>query len=209
MSMVETERVLVVPAEVLHGLGYFQGFTSDVGRYLDGLLRPEHTAYRPRSEMEKDPSFKQLIPYVIFRHTDESGHEKIFQYTRGTGQGERRLHRKISIGVGGHIASTDAGRHDSDPYREGMRRELEEEVIIETDYRARCVGLINDDLTDVGKVHLGVVHVFDVAQPQVRPREPEILDAGFRPLPELRANRQGMESWSQICFDALFGASLP
>ena len=35
MSFVPTERVLVVPTELLHRLGYFQGFTANVERYLD------------------------------------------------------------------------------------------------------------------------------------------------------------------------------
>ena len=204
MSIVQTERVLVVPTELLHRVGYFQGFTDDVDRYVRDLFRPDHTAYRLRGEMEEDPRFKQLIPYVIFRHTDKEGNVRVFQYTRGSGQGEQRLHRKMSIGIGGHISSTDADCNDRKPYEEGMRRELEEEVMIDTTYRAQCVGLINDDQTEVGKVHLGVVHVFDVEEPCVEPRESEILEAGFCTVSELQSNRERMESWSRICFDAIF-----
>ena len=69
MSLVETERVLVVPTELLHSIGYFQGFCLDVEKYFDELLGSEQISYRPRSEMETDPSFKQLIPYMIFRYT--------------------------------------------------------------------------------------------------------------------------------------------
>ena len=68
MSDVQSERVLVVPTELFHRLGHFQGFSGEVDRYMDELLCPEHTSYRPRAEVEKDPGFKQLIPYVIFRH---------------------------------------------------------------------------------------------------------------------------------------------
>ena len=203
MSTVQTERVLVVPASLLHRLGYFQGFSSDVDRYLEQLFSPQHTSYRARGEMEHDPSFKQLIPYVIFRHTDPSGGQYLFRYTRGTGQGEQRLHRKQSIGIGGHISSDDAD--EINPYEEGMRRELAEEVDIRTPYRAKCVGLINDDQTEVGKVHLGVVHIFDVEDPDVRPREDEIVDAGFVPLQQLLSDTDRLESWSQICLQALFG----
>ena len=202
MSLDVTEQVLVVPTRLLHELGYFQGFTTDVERYLDALFSPEQTSYRPRGEMEQDPSFKQLIPYVIFRYTTAEGGVLLFQYTRGTGQGEQRLHRKRSVGIGGHISSDDAGQHDA--YAEGMRRELSEEVIIDTPYQERCVGLINDDLTDVGKVHLGVVHLFDVESMNVHPREEEIVDAGFVPREELLADLDGLESWSRICLEALF-----
>jgi len=201
-----TERVLVVPAELFHRLGYFQGFTSDVDRYLDQLTSPEHASYRPRHEVEEDPGFKQLIPYVIFRHCDEAGRRTVFQYTRGTGQGEERLHRKRSVGIGGHISAIDAEADASnDPYQEGMRRELDEEVIIDTPYTAHCVGLINDDQTEVGRVHLGVVHRFDVQRPAVRPREHEIIQSGFRPVEEILADLSGFESWSEICMRALFG----
>ncbi len=199
-----TERVLVVPTELFHRLGHFQGFRGEVQQYLDTLFRPEHAQYRPRGEVEVDPSFKQLIPYVIFRHTDAAGLETVFVYTRGTGQGEGRLHQKRSVGIGGHIAADDTTTNGS-PYEEGMRRELEEEVDIQTPYAARCVGLINDDQTEVGRVHLGVVHLFDVEQPAVHSREPDILDAGFQPVANLLHDLSGFETWSQICLKALFG----
>ena len=203
---VQTERVLVVPTELFHRLGHFQGFNGDVGRYLDELLRPENTSYRPRHQVEKDPSLKQLIPYMIFRHTDAAGRQTVFQYTRGKGMGEGRLHRKRSVGIGGHISTIDAdvnGR--GNPYEEGMRRELAEEVSVDTPYTVRCVGLINDDQTDVGRVHLGVVHLFDVERPEVHPRETEIIECGFRPVDAILADMTGFETWSQICMEALFG----
>ena len=90
----------------------------------------------------------------------------MFSYARGKGQGESRLHDKWSIGIGGHISSVD--NSENEPYRDGMRRELEEEVMIDTPYSERCVGLINDDESEVGKVHLGVVHIFDVDEPKGR-----------------------------------------
>jgi predicted NUDIX family phosphoesterase len=127
---------------------------------------------------------------------------QLFQYQRGKGQGEGRLHSKFSIGIGGHISADDQ-LGDAPVYEEGMRRELAEEVIIETPYTEQCVGLINDDQTEVGKVHLGVVHVFDVEQPAVRSRETDILEAGFRPIDEIRKNYDRLETWSQICFDAI------
>jgi predicted NUDIX family phosphoesterase len=200
------ERVLVVPTEIFHQLGHFQGFCSDVERYLDRLLDPENTVYRTRGDVEQDPGFKQLIPYVIFRHRGSDGSESVFQYTRGTGQGEGRLHRKRSVGIGGHISTLDADADaGGDPYAEGMRRELDEEVSIDTPYTGTCVGLINDDESAVGRVHLGVVHLFDVEQPAVRPREPEIIDAGFQPLKEILADVSEFETWSSICLTALFG----
>lgn len=203
---VQTECVLVVPTAVFHRLGHFQGFSPEADRYLAELLRAEHVSYRPRGEMEQDPSFKQLIPYCIFRHVDADGRQHLFHYRRGAGQGEGRLHSKRSIGIGGHISSCDqGGPENADPYAEGLRRELAEEVDVQTEYEELRVGLINDDLTPVGQVHLGVVHLLDVAQPIVRPRESEILDAGFAPIESLMADLESFETWSQICLTSLFG----
>jgi predicted NUDIX family phosphoesterase len=205
VSEVHAERVLVVPAELFHRLGYFQGFNSQVDRYLGELFSPRHMSYRPRGEVEQDPGFKQLIPYVIFCYTDPEKTLTVFQYTRGSGMGEGRLHRKRSVGIGGHISAIDADpNQNSSPYEEGMRRELAEEVEILTPYSAKCVGLINDDQTEVGRVHLGVVHIFDVQRPAVRPRETDILQSGFQPIAEILPNLDSFETWSQICIRALF-----
>jgi predicted NUDIX family phosphoesterase len=202
MRQVAVEHILVVPTSVFHRLGHFQGFCGDVDRYWNGLLDPAHTSYQPRDRMEQDPSFKQLIPYVIFQYRDAMGQILLFQYTRGKGQGEARLHAKRSIGIGGHISADDAAQASA--YDEGMRRELEEEVIIETPYSSKIAGLINDDETDVGRVHLGVVHLLTVERPAVEPREKDIIDAGFRPVRELLANIDRFETWSQICLKAIF-----
>ena len=191
------EHVLVVPTLLFHEIGHFQGFHENVEPYLKTLLDPAHTLYLPRDAAEKDPSYKQLIPYCIFRCG-----KFIFGYTRGTAQGEARLHAKRSIGVGGHISTVDRDA-SSEPYLAGMERELEEEIEIETSYSEELAVLINDDATEVGKVHLGIVHIFDVNEPQVRPREKSMIDSGFFPLEELVRDRDQFESWSQICLDYL------
>ena len=199
-----TEHVLVVPTELFHRLGYFQGFSTEVDRYLGQLLSPRSTSYRPRSEMETDPDFKQLIPYVIFTTLAADGRLLVFQYTRGKGQGESRLHSKRSVGVGGHISIDDRTCEDAVPYAEGMRRELDEEVAIDCPYTERCVGLINDDETPVGQVHLGVVHLVELERPAIEPREADLLDSGFVPIEELLADLSRFETWSHYCLKALF-----
>ena len=191
------EHVLVVPTLLFHELGYFQGFCAVPDRYLQTLLDPSYVSYRPRDAVEQDPSYKQLIPYCIFRYRDT-----VFHYRRGDGSGEGRLLAKRSIGIGGHISSDDE-QTGASPYLEGMRREIEEEVQVETTYRQRCVGLINDDLTDVGKVHLGIVHVFELDEPKVRPNERSIIETGFARPAELLPWRHQFETWSQICLDHL------
>ena len=203
MSVVSTEHVMVVPTSLFHEIGYFQGFSADTEKYLSRLLDPAATSYLPRSEMEEDPSFKQLIPYCIFRHTDQQGVQRVFQYTRGAGQGETRLHNRKSVGIGGHVSTLDSG--SSEPYREGMRRELDEEVDIRTEYTESCVGLINDDENEVGKVHLGIVHLLDVQSVDVLPREKDIAEAGFETVSDIMRDLESYETWSKICLQALFG----
>jgi predicted NUDIX family phosphoesterase len=205
MSVVATEKVLVVPTALFRDLGYFQGFSDQVAKYLPRLLEGDQIEYRPRGEMEQDPSFKQLIPYVLFRWTDDKGTAHLFEYQRGGGMGETRLHAKHSVGVGGHISSLDAAAgHTEHVYREGMRRELDEEVAIDTPYDETVVGLINDDQTEVGQVHLGIVHLCDVRESRIKPREDDILDAGFRPVDDILGRLDQFESWSEIVVRALF-----
>ena len=85
-----------------------------------------------------------------------------------------------------------------------MRRELDEEVAIDTPYDETVVGLINDDQTEVGQVHLGIVHLCDVREPLIQPREDDILDAGFRPVDDILGRLDQFESWSEIVVRALF-----
>jgi predicted NUDIX family phosphoesterase len=196
------EHVLCVPTLLFHEIGYFQGFQADVDRYLRVLLDPMHTSFRPRNEVETDPSYKQLIPYCIFRHEGQ-----IFHYRRGKAGGEGRLHSKRSIGIGGHISSTDR-LHGDRRYFEAMHREISEEVFLESGFRDACVGLINDDQTPVGQVHLGIVHIFDLDSAKVRPREESILETGFASPAELAADLDGFETWSQICLREALGLRL-
>ncbi|QDV31031.1 hypothetical protein Spb1_29680 [Planctopirus ephydatiae] len=192
------EHVLVVPTKIFHDLGHFEGFCAETDKYLAELLNPAHTRYEPRSAVETDPSLKQLIPYCIFTHGGE-----IFYYRRGSKGGEGRLHKKRSIGIGGHISSTDPAGGER-RYGPAMEREIEEEVFLETGFKERCVGLINDDSSDVGRVHLGIVHVFDLEAAKVRPREESILESGFAPPSQLVAEIEDFETWSQICLKSLF-----
>lgn len=197
MSDKAQERVLVVPTTVFHEAGLFQGFSPRAEHYLPRLLDPAGLSYRPRAEVEVDPSFKQIVPYVILRWRDQ-----VFHYTRGKGATEARLRALRSIGVGGHISAEDQNLFDS-PYREALFREVAEEVQLDTTYTERCLGLLNDDSTPVGQVHIGIVHVFELAEPKVQRREQVLTRIGFAPLDELRGERQEFETWSQFVLDIL------
>ncbi len=195
------ENVLVIPATRLDILGQFSGFRPFEQTALDALLSEQFMEFRPRSQVEEDPTFKQLIPYAILVH--ETGSERfIFQYTRGKGQGEKRLHALKSIGIGGHISREDA--EGGDLYRSGMLRELSEEMIIDTDYEDELVGFIYDDTTEVGRVHLGVVHLLRMPSTAARAREIDLEGSGFQPLSTIKQDLERYETWSKLCLHNLF-----
>lgn len=200
----QEEHILVVPASVIEEIGHVEGFESDVDRFLEPILKSDQLSFEPRGPMETNPSFKQLIPYVLLEWTDQQGVTKLFTYTRGGGSGESRLHAKRSVGIGGHISREDAS-DGADPYTTGMQRELEEEVQLESEFTASRVGLIYDPSNEVGQVHLGVVHRFVLASPAVKSNEADLAEGGFMTLDELFGERDRLETWSQLAIDALYG----
>jgi predicted NUDIX family phosphoesterase len=112
------------------------------------------------------------------------------------------LRRRRSLGVGGHVAEEDAdGRGTLDAYEMALRRELAEEVAVGSAGLLHRVGLINDDSTPVGQVHLGVVHVYDLDRPEVIPLEDALAEPSFVPLARLRDEWDLFETWSQICIE--------
>jgi len=154
--------------------------------------------YLNRSEAELDKRYKQLIPYVLILCND-----RILRYRRGKGGGETRLHGLYSVGVGGHISEEDHGLFSSGPgYQEGMRRELMEEVAIE-ETKDAAVALINDDSTEVGQVHFGVVHIMYVADEKIVGRRSGIASPEFAPIAEVVKDLAGYESWSRFCLEQL------
>jgi predicted NUDIX family phosphoesterase len=137
---------------------------------------------------------------VVIAHGD-----KVLHYVRGKKAGEQRLAAKGSIGIGGHLNDSDETLFawDEAAYRAGVEREVNEELRINTSFDDRIVALLNDDTTEVGRVHLGVVHVFQLAEPKVEKREALITNLRFVGKSELVALRDALESWSQLCLDSL------
>ena len=194
------ENVLVVRRALFDQLGSFQGLNFEPQKYLDAFLSRGNNFFLLRPEAENDPAYKQIIPYALIAFEN-----KIAYYVRGKKAGEQRLVAKGSIGIGGHMNETDESLFalDEAAYRVGVEREVNEEIKIDSPFEDRIVALLNDDTTEVGRVHLGIVHVFKLAEPKIEKREAMITGLTFLRKEELLARREMMESWSQICLDSL------
>jgi predicted NUDIX family phosphoesterase len=195
-----TENVLVIPRALFDQLGSFHGLNFEPRRYLDAMLSRGNNFFLARAKAENDPTHKQIIPYAILACGD-----RVLHYVRGKKAGEQRLVAKGSIGIGGHMNDEDESLFawDEQAYRAGVEREVNEEVQINTPFVDRVVALLNDDTTEVGRVHLGVVHVFRLEEANVQKREAMITNLAFLNKQELEERRDTLETWSQICLDHL------
>lgn len=201
--MPQTEQVLIVDRKVLEEVGMFNGLAFDVDSYLSAIFSPSVPRFVPRPEAEENPNLKQLIPYVIMACDDT-----YLTYVRGKRAGETRLVGNRSIGIGGHINPIDneLPLFDTDyrqMYTTAVKREVAEEVTIDTDYTDNIVALLNDESNEVGSVHLGVVHFWKLSAPNVTKREQMITQMEFMKLEQLNAVKDSMETWSQICLAGL------
>jgi predicted NUDIX family phosphoesterase len=188
------ELVYVVPrTAVMDSSGWRGVRTSRLAQLLEAI---EHGGrYELRDAMERDPAFKQVIPYLVLRDG-----ERYFLMRRTRGGRDERLHDRYSIGVGGHLNPGDGGLDG------GLRREWAEELEANFVPEFQLVGVLNDDTTDVGSVHLGVVYIADAAGRPVAIRETNKLTGQFV-LPTAVADvAADLETWSQLVFEQLEGA---
>jgi predicted NUDIX family phosphoesterase len=190
------ELVYVVPRElVIEGPGWSGVRTDGIEPILETIRSAGR--FEPRAAMESDPMFKQIIPYLVLRDGP-----RWFLMRRTRAGADVRLHDRWSLGVGGHLNPGDqdvAG---------GLAREWREELVADFEPEYRLVGLLNDDETDVGRVHLGIVFVADAGGRAVAIRETDKLSGRFATPDEVRTVMDGLETWSRLVFDA-FGAAEP
>ena len=187
------ELVYVVPRDTVLGNGTWHGIrTTDTDEFL--AVVAAHGRFEPRASMEADPSFKQIIPYVVLRDG-----ERYFLMRRTRAGGDARLHDAWSIGVGGHVNPGDADLAG------GLLREWTEELVADFVPAFRLVGLLNDDTTDVGRVHLGAVYLAEADGRHVAIRETDKLSGGFATSADVAAVSERLETWSRIAFEWLEG----
>lgn len=193
------ERVLVIPRSVIMDDPGWLGLRADGFDRLDDLaafeaLVTRHATFMPRPEAEVDRGWKQVIPYLVLRDD-----ERYFLMRRTQAGGDARLHDRWSIGVGGHLNPGDGDLAG------GLRREWREELVAAFEPEFRLIGLLNDDTTDVGSVHLGAVYVAEAEGRAVEIRETDKLTGSFAEAAEVAAVVERMESWSALVFEHLEG----
>ena len=188
-----SEQVLVVPREaVVPGEGWLGVRRDGVGAALAAVARDGRFVLRSTAEV--DATLKQVIPYLILRDG-----QRWFLMRRTKAGGDARLHDRWSIGVGGHLNPGDGD------VLGGLRREWAEELVADFVPDFTPVGLLNDDTTPVGAVHIGIVYVADAAGRPVEIRETDKLVGRFAATAEVAAVRDSMETWSRLVFDLLSG----
>ena len=194
------ENILVIRRSLFDELGSFQGLNFEAEKYLKAILLRGNNFFIPRPEAETNPAYKQIIPYALIAFE-----KTVLHYVRGKKAGEQRLVAKGSVGIGGHMNEADESLFamDEEAYRAGVEREVNEEIKIDTPFEDRIVALLNDDSTEVGRVHLGIVHIFKLKEPKVQKREAMITGLTFLTKEELMTRRESLETWSQICVDAI------
>src|SRR2546423_243889 len=185
---VATEQVLVVRRDDMFPDGAWHGFVTENLERHQRVIRERHT-FKPRAEVENDPTFQQIIPYVVFRHGD-----RYFLTHRLRASSEKRLRKQYSLGVGGHINPGDL-EGAGDPILDGLKREWEEEVVYDGRFEARLLGFLNEDSSPVSKVHLGVVFVVDGDSPNIRIRETDKLAGELLTLDEIPIGIPFMTGW--------------
>lgn len=199
MSIELQEKVLVVPSPIVNSLCP-KPFSQNADGVIDAAIK--NGQFLARKIAETDFNFKQIIPYVIVRHEN-----RYVLMRRTTKQTEARLHDKYSIGVGGHINDQDMSKGIENIIHQGMRREIEEEININSEQSCELVGVINDNSSEVSRVHMGLVYILTAGTPEFTIVEHDKYTANWATVEQMAAYYDKMESWTQIVYDNLLKRS--
>ncbi|SHF33351.1 Predicted phosphoesterase, NUDIX family [Desulfacinum infernum DSM 9756] len=195
------EQVLCVPRQALPAawLERRAALALPYERCLE-VLDAAGCCYKARGEVEKDPRYKQIIPYAVVLDPRDS---RVGCYQRKGS--EKRLHGRASVGLGGHVIREDAlaaSNGLASVLACGLRRELSEEfAILPEPYRLTFRGIINEEESAVGEVHLGLVFRMDVSTPQALRPGAELHR--FQWVPLSQAGRHPLELWSRLALEIL------
>lgn len=187
------EKVMVVKRADIFSNGIWHGIKAgNIKKYVS-VINTKHK-FLPRGEVEEDPRWQQIIPYLIFQHKD-----RIFVMRRKGTHTDTRLANKYSLGIGGHINKSDIG---SARVNSWAKREFEEEVGYKGKYKMEFVGLINDDSNEVGMVHVGLVIKIKGNSDAISVKD-EHKSGELMQLSQVSKHYKNMETWSQIIYDFL------
>lgn len=194
------EQLVVFPRTVLDRLGWFEGLQVDYRSYLSAALADVNRTLLARSWAEHDPRYKQLVTYVLLACGD-----RLFVYQRSATSGEPRLAGRRSLGIGGHVNSSDlvVRQRPEQTILTAARRELEEEIAAATPVEVTILALLNEDNTEVSRVHLGIVALARIAEPAVSLRDPSLSGGSFWRIADLEREIDSFETWSQHCIRAV------
>lgn len=192
--MKRDEKILVVPTLAIFPTGSFQGFLPQQDFKDHEQLIATHQEFLWRSAMEEDPSYKQIIPYLVFRHAD-----RYFLMRRRSDASEVRLQNKCSLGIGGHIREEDMRDSTLVSWAE---REFNEEVAYAGNLTIKPLGMINDDSNPVGQVHVGFVFLLEGDSADICIKS-ELKEGNLLTLDAMQPMYEQMESWTQMVFDYL------
>lgn len=189
-----SEEILAVRRNILfQNSSLWQGIKKDsFDLFVDTIQ--QHAAYIPRAHAETNPAYKQIIPYMIFKFE-----KKIFVMQRKTTASEQRLANKYSLGIGGHIRQEDIVNND---IFEWAKREFEEEVSYSGSLKISKIGILNDESTEVSKVHLGMILLLEGDNDHIQIKD-EHKSGMLLTIDECKALYPLFESWSQIILSSI------
>ena len=195
-----SENVMVIPvqylSDFLNTVEIHQKLFFSVDKISSTLNDPSKVQFLSRNSVENDINYIQIIPYVLLHHEN-----RLLSYRRGKLLSEERLYNFYSLGVGGHITQIDQNLF-SETYIEGMLREVNEEVSINTEYSVSpVIAVIYDDTNYVGKLHLGLIFIFNLGSEDVQAKEKSINEIRFIDIENLKNDMKSYESWSKICIE--------
>ena len=175
-------EILVVKRDVLFKDNFFTGYVPvDNTNFLDVILN--NFEYRERNdELEHDMNYKQIVSYILIVNPVS---KKIFAYRRATDQNynEKRLRNKWSCGIGGHIDKDTEGDSEN-PIKDGIMRELMEEVKMNNYSVPTIIGLVTLDNKMIEHYHVGVVCILETGE-NVEKNDDEMAEGWFMSIEEV------------------------
>ena len=188
------EQILVIKSDILFKNGKWQGLKTDNLDYYTNLIK-NNCEFKRRGDMENDPSWQQVIPYILFTFQD-----KYFLYKYLSKAGEQRLRNDYIIGVGGHINKDDV-KPGEDVLLSGRDREWDEEVTFNGKLDKKLVGILNDDRRPVEAVHLGLIYIFTGDSSSITVKESDKMVGELVDRKEMGKKIAGTEGWAPLIYD--------